>query len=100
VVHPEDDAISAVRREIERWRNHFSDLDSAAEQLADTLRLESADLYGAITERLRVKHQLSIRILPVETMPNRLRRLDRQAGRLARRSSSPNLNSRARSMPL
>jgi XRE family transcriptional regulator, fatty acid utilization regulator len=78
----EDDSIAAVRREIERWRNHFADLDSAAEELADTLRLESADLYGAISERLRVKHQLSIRILPVETMPNRLRRLDLHARQL------------------
>lgn len=81
-VDPEDDAIAAVRREIERWRNHFADLDNAAEQLADVLRLESADLYGTITERLRVKHQLSIRILPVETMPNRLRRLDLHARQL------------------
>ena len=76
------DAIAAVRREIERWRNHFADLDVAAETLADELRLINADLYGAITERLRVKHQLSIRILPVEVMPDRLRRLDLHARQL------------------
>jgi XRE family transcriptional regulator, fatty acid utilization regulator len=78
----ESDAIAAVRREIERWRNHFADLDGAAEALADELRLGSADLYGAIAERLRVKHQLSIRILPVDVMPDRLKRLDLHARQL------------------
>jgi XRE family transcriptional regulator, fatty acid utilization regulator len=78
-VPQEADAITAVRGEIERWRNHFADLDAQAEALADELRLASADLYGAIAERLRVTHQLSVRILPVETMPDRLRRLDLHA---------------------
>lgn len=72
-------AVLAVRQEIERWRNHFADLDAAAEALADELRLGAGDLYGAIAERLRIKHQLSIRILPAEIMPDRLRRLDLHA---------------------
>lgn len=66
----------SVRAEIERWRNHFADLDGQAEALADELRLAAGDLYGAIAERLRIKHQLSIRILPADIMPDRLRRLD------------------------
>ncbi|WP_156679868.1 helix-turn-helix domain-containing protein [Sphingomonas profundi] len=78
----EDEAIAAVRREIERWRNHFADLDAAAETLADTLRLDDADIYGAIAERLRVKHRLVIRILPIDVMPDRLRRLDLHARQL------------------
>ncbi|ARS27207.1 helix-turn-helix domain-containing protein [Sphingomonas sp. KC8] len=78
-VSEEDGAIAAVRRETERWRNHYPDLDSAAETLADELRLGAADLYGAIAERLRVKHQLAIRILPIDVMPDRLRRLDLHA---------------------
>ncbi|WP_136161994.1 helix-turn-helix domain-containing protein [Sphingomonas flavalba] len=81
-VAAEDDAIAAVRREIERWRNHFADLDAAAERLADELRMGAGDLYGAIAERLRVRHQLGIRILPVEVMPDRLRRLDLHARQL------------------
>ncbi|MET0239701.1 MAG: short-chain fatty acyl-CoA regulator family protein [Sphingobium sp.] len=71
--------VTAVRQEIERWRNHFPDLDAMAEALADELRLGAGDLYGAIAERLRVKHQLSIRILPADIMPDRLRRLDLHA---------------------
>src|SRR3546814_6584137 len=76
------DPLDLVRREIERWRNHFADLDAAAELLADELRLGAGDLYGAVAERLRVKHQLSIRILPADVMPDLLRRLDRHARHL------------------
>lgn len=78
----EPDAVRHVRTEIERWKNHFADLDAQAERLADELRLVSADLYGALTERLRAQHQLAIRILPVDVMPDRLRRLDLHARQL------------------
>jgi predicted transcriptional regulator/transcriptional regulator with XRE-family HTH domain len=77
-----DDPVALVRREIGRWRNHFPDLDAAAEALADELRLGAGDLYGAISERLRVKHSLAIRILPVDVMPDVLRRLDLHARQL------------------
>ncbi|WP_076073156.1 helix-turn-helix domain-containing protein [Sphingomonas montana] len=77
-----DDPTRPVRREIERWRNHFADLDTAAEALADELRLGAADLYAAIAERLRVRHQIAIRILPVDVMPDHLRRLDLHARQL------------------
>ncbi len=78
----ESDVIAVVRQEIERWRNHFADLDAAAETLSDELRLSSGELYGAIAERLRVKHQLSLRILPVDALPDKLRRLDLHARQL------------------
>jgi predicted transcriptional regulator/DNA-binding XRE family transcriptional regulator len=78
----EEDGIPEVRREIERWRNHFPDLDAQAEALADELRLGAGDLYGAIAERLRTRHQLAIRILPVDVMPDMLRRLDLHARQL------------------
>lgn len=74
-----EDAGRRVRREIERWRNHFADLDAAAEALADELRIAAGDLYGAMAERLRVKHQLAVRILPADVMPDRMRRLDLHA---------------------
>ncbi|MCJ8158315.1 short-chain fatty acyl-CoA regulator family protein [Sphingomonas sp. LaA6.9] len=78
----EADSIALVRGEIARWRNHFPDLDAQAESIADELRLGAGDLYGAIAERLRTRHQLSIRILPVDVMPDRLRRLDLHARQL------------------
>ncbi len=76
------DPLGPVRREIERWRNHFPDLEASAEALSDELRMGSGDLYGAIADRLRVTHQLSIRILPVDVMPGSLRRLDLHARQL------------------
>jgi transcriptional regulator with XRE-family HTH domain len=77
-----DDPVTLVRREIERWRNHFADLDATAEALADELRLGAGDLYGAIAERLRAKHGLTIRVLPADVLPDMLRRLDLHARQL------------------
>ncbi|HUQ13022.1 MAG TPA: short-chain fatty acyl-CoA regulator family protein [Novosphingobium sp.] len=76
------DPLLLARREIERWRNHFADLDAAAETLADELRLSEGDIGVAMTERLRQRHQLSVRILPGEVMPDHLRRLDLHARQL------------------
>lgn len=76
------DSFESVRREIARWRNHFADLDAQAETLADELRLGAGDLYGAMADRLRTRHHLSIRILPVDVLPDRLRRLDLHARQL------------------
>ncbi len=77
-----DEPLQASRREIERWRNHFADLDSAAEALADELRLSRADIGTALAERLRDKHQLSLRILPQDVMMKAVRRLDLHARQL------------------
>ena len=76
------DPMDLVRREIERWRNHFADLDAAAEELADELRLSNAEIGSALAERLRQRHQLAVRILPIDVMPDRLRRLDLHARQL------------------
>lgn len=73
------DPLTASRREIERWRNHFADLDHAAEALADELRLSRGDIGSALAERLRERHQLAVRILPREVMPETLRKLDLHA---------------------
>ncbi|MEP2550614.1 MAG: short-chain fatty acyl-CoA regulator family protein, partial [Marinomonas sp.] len=77
-----NDALLASRLEIERWRNHFADLDHSAEEMADELRLSRGDIGSALTERLREKHQLSVRILPLEVMPEALSRLDLHARQL------------------
>ncbi|MBD3728122.1 MAG: DUF2083 domain-containing protein [Sphingomonadales bacterium] len=76
------DPIAAARKEIERWRNHFADLDMAAEDLADDLRLSHADMGSALAERLRERHQLAIRVLPGDVMGDAVRRLDLHARQL------------------
>lgn len=73
------DPMLLSRREIERWRNHFADLDAAAEALSDELRLGSNDVGAGLAERLRQRHQLSVRVLPADVLPDALRRLDLHA---------------------
>ncbi len=77
-----EDAAAAARRAIERWQNHFSDLDHAAEDLADELRLSRGEISAALGDRLRERHQLSVRILPAEVMPGQVHRLDLHARQL------------------
>lgn len=74
-----DDPLAASRAEIEKWRNHFADLDIAAEDLADEMRLSRGDIGLALAERLRERHQLSVRILPRDVMPDSMQRLDLHA---------------------
>ncbi|WP_379921587.1 short-chain fatty acyl-CoA regulator family protein [Erythrobacter sp. R86502] len=76
------DSDASARRAIERWQNHFADLDHAAESLADELRLSRGEISAALSERLREKHQLSVRILPAEVMPGLVHRLDLHARQL------------------
>ncbi|HSJ77821.1 MAG TPA: short-chain fatty acyl-CoA regulator family protein [Erythrobacter sp.] len=77
-----EDTSAAARRVVERWQNHFADLDHAAEDLADELRLSRGEISAALSERLREKHQLSVRILPAEVMPGQVHRLDLHARQL------------------
>lgn len=77
-----EDAASAARRAVERWQNHFADLDHTAEDLADELRLSRGEISAALSERLREKHQLQVRILPAEVMPEQVHRLDLHARQL------------------
>ncbi|TNE59021.1 MAG: ImmA/IrrE family metallo-endopeptidase [Sphingomonadales bacterium] len=77
-----NDSLIASRREIERWKNHFSDIDYAAEEMADQLRMSHADIGSALAERLREKHQMGVRILPMDVMPDALKRLDLHARQL------------------
>ncbi|WP_296716883.1 short-chain fatty acyl-CoA regulator family protein [Erythrobacter sp.] len=77
-----EEAAAAVRRAIERWQNHFADLDHAAEDLADELRLSRGEISAALGERLREKHRMTVRILPAEVMPGQVHRLDLHARQL------------------
>ncbi|WP_108790996.1 short-chain fatty acyl-CoA regulator family protein [Erythrobacter sp. Alg231-14] len=77
-----DDPIGEARQAAERWQNHFPDLDHAAEELADQLRLSRGDISAALIERLREKHRLSVRVLPAEVIPGLVHRLDLHARQL------------------
>ncbi|MEM6857905.1 MAG: short-chain fatty acyl-CoA regulator family protein [Pseudomonadota bacterium] len=84
--HPDaeraDDPAGEARRGVERWQNHFADLDHAAEDLSDELRLSRGDISAALIERLREKHRLTVRILPADVVPGLVHRLDLHARQL------------------
>ena len=75
----QDDPPSESRKVVEHWRNYFADLDHAAEQLSDELRLSRGDTGAALVEHLRNRHRLSVRILPQAVLPDLKRRLDLHA---------------------
>jgi predicted transcriptional regulator/DNA-binding XRE family transcriptional regulator len=67
---------------IEAAGNYFHALDNAAESLADELRLSGPDLNAAVVERLRARHAITVRAMPLEVLPDALRRLDLHARQL------------------
>lgn len=77
-----EDPAEESRRAVERWQNHFADLDHAAEGISDELRLSRGDNNAALSERLRERHQLSVRTLPAEVMPGIVQRIDLHARQL------------------
>lgn len=74
--------LDAVVAMIEGAGNYFHALDTAAETLADELRLSGPDLNAAVVERLRARHAITVRAMPVEVLPDVLRRLDLHARQL------------------
>ncbi len=76
------DPVDWVRDRVQEYRNHFPDLDARAEAIAGDLAALGPDLLPALRERLRERHQIQLRILPVEVMPDSLRRFDRHRRQL------------------
>jgi predicted transcriptional regulator/DNA-binding XRE family transcriptional regulator len=66
--------VERVRDLIELNRNHFPALETAAEALRDELDAPSHELFRALAERLRERHGILVRILPVDVMRDTLRR--------------------------
>ncbi|MBW7946583.1 MAG: helix-turn-helix domain-containing protein, partial [Sphingomonadaceae bacterium] len=55
--------LEVVRAFIQDRRNHFPELETRAEALADELRLAAPDFFAAVSDRLRARHGLTVRIL-------------------------------------
>ncbi len=71
----------AVRELLENRANHFPAIENAAEQL-HALLPAGADLSASLREWLRREHDISVRVMPVHTMPLWRRRFDRHSMRL------------------
>jgi XRE family transcriptional regulator, fatty acid utilization regulator len=78
----EANPIERVRELIETNRNYFAELEQAAEQLRDELNVTVDGLYAALAARLREKHSIVTRIMPVDVMRETLRRFDRHRRQL------------------
>jgi predicted transcriptional regulator/DNA-binding XRE family transcriptional regulator len=70
----EANPVERVRDLIESNRNHFPALETAAEKLRDELDAPTHDLFRALSERLRGRHGILVRVLPVDVMRDTLRR--------------------------
>src|SRR5437016_9574219 len=78
----EANPIERVRDLIEANRNYFPELETAAENLRDELNVSSDELFAALGTRLREKHSIVTRIMPVDVMRETLRRFDRHRRQL------------------
>ena len=76
------EAVETVRRFIHKQKNFFPRLDDAAEGLSNELGLTKREPNAALTERLKEKHDLSVRIVPIDIMPQMLRYYDRHSKRI------------------
>jgi predicted transcriptional regulator len=78
----ETNPIERVRDLIEANRNYFPELETAAERLRDELNVPAEALFAALSQRLREKHSIVTRIMPVDVMRETLRRFDRHRRQL------------------
>ncbi len=73
---PGDSPLERVRAILHDNRNHFAELDDLAESFASDLALEGPEPFHVMAERLRARHGIRVRLLPVDVMGERLRHYD------------------------
>lgn len=78
----EANPIERVRDLIEANRNYFPELEQAAEELRDAVNVGHHELFAALSVRLREKHSVTVRIMPLDVMRETLRRFDRHRRQL------------------
>ena len=75
-------AVDSVRRFLHKQKNYFPALDVAAEKLAKELGYNRAQTETTLIKRLQEKHGISVRVVPVDIMPQMLRYFDRHSKRI------------------
>ena len=71
-----DSPVERVRAILQEAHNHFPELDALAETFASDLALEGPEPFHVMAERLRGRHGIRVRLLPVDVMGDRLRWYD------------------------
>src|SRR4051812_26456436 len=65
-----------VRDYIQAQKNYFAEIEEAADALAADLKPQPQDFAAAARERLMSKHGIQVRIVPVDVLPESVRRFD------------------------
>jgi len=68
--------VEEVRDHFHSKRNHFAEIDDAAEALYEDAKLHKDEPYFALRDYLKSAHNTNVRILPVDVMSATLRRYD------------------------
>lgn len=71
-----------VRDYIQAQKNHFPELEEAAETISAAMAPEPQDFAGAARQRLAGKHGIQVRIVPLDVLPESVRRFDHHRRRL------------------
>jgi predicted transcriptional regulator/DNA-binding XRE family transcriptional regulator len=71
-----------VRDFIQAQKNYFGDLEEAADQLSAELKPEPQEFAAAARERLAKRHGIQVRVVPVDVLPESVRRFDHHRRRL------------------
>lgn len=71
-----------VRDFIQAQKNHFAELEEAAEEMVAELAYEPQDFPSAARERLARRHGVQVRVVPLDVLPESVRRYDHHRKRL------------------
>jgi predicted transcriptional regulator/transcriptional regulator with XRE-family HTH domain len=71
-----------VRDFIQAQKNHFAELEAAAEGVVEAMAAEPPDFAWAARDRLAKAHNVQVRVVPVEVLPESVRRFDHHRKRL------------------
>jgi transcriptional regulator with XRE-family HTH domain len=82
---------AVVHNFFRRHRNHFRELEEAADAFWNGMPPETDDTYGALKQRLQAELGISVRVVPVEVLPNTLRFYDQRRAEivLSQASTTP-----------
>jgi len=71
-----------VRDFIQTQKNHFPELEEAADEMSRSLSPEPQDFAVAARDRLASRHGIQVRVVPLEVLPESVRRYDHHRKRL------------------
>ena len=80
--NPTIQPIDTVREFIQANQNFFPEIDAAAAALSEALGLSRTQPRSALTDHLKAKHDIAVRVVPTDVMPNMLRWFDRHNQRI------------------